>query len=112
MKLNKKTFIIIFCFIISIFMVGCGDDSSSNFNVGEKITLSADAPVCSSKDNVDKMINYLQNKNEQAIEDMENNGEAKVIPQGSDVTIVKLGTVIEIEDSDGQDWYIPSQSLK
>ncbi|ADK14742.1 hypothetical protein [Clostridium ljungdahlii] len=87
-------------------------NKSTDFKEGEEITLSEDASVCSSKDNVDKMINYLQNKNEQAIENMENKGEAKVIPKGSNITIVKLGIVVEIEDSNGQDWYAPYEVFK
>ena len=87
-------------------------NTSKDFKEGEEITLSSDASVCSSRDNVDKMINYVQNKNEQAIENMENKGESKVIPKGSNITIVKLGIVVEIEDSNGQNWYAPYEVFK
>lgn len=112
-KIGITSGVIIVLIFIAIFMVGCSDnDNSYNFSVGEKITLTEDAPVCSSEENVDKMINFVKNKNEDAIENMEKNNEAKVISKGEEVTIIKLGIVIEIEDSDGQDWYLPCEGLK
>ncbi|WPC42983.1 hypothetical protein [Clostridium sp. JS66] len=88
------------------------NSNSTNIESGKEITLSADAPVCSSADNVDKMINYVKNKNEQAIENMESRGESKVIPKGSKVTVVKTGIVDEIEDKNGEHWYAPHEILK
>ncbi|WP_035290923.1 hypothetical protein [Clostridium sp. KNHs214] len=107
--------IILSCFMFFT-LVGCGNNSSTtnsniNYNSGEEITLAEDAPCCSSKSNVDKMIDYVRENNKNAQDRMLSNGEAKVIPKGSKVTIVSLGIVVEIETEDGESWFAPCESI-
>lgn len=89
------------------------DNNSAQIESGKEITLKKDAPVCSSKKNVDLMIDYVKNKNETAIELMEQNGEAKVIPAGTKITIVDSGILVtEIEDESGDHWFAPYETFE
>ena len=54
---------------------------TSNLQSGQEITLKDSIWVCSSKDNVDRLIDYSKNKNQDAISQMEINGEMKTIGQ-------------------------------
>lgn len=107
----KKVFsALLICFAI-LSLIGCGD-SSSYATTGQSITLSQDTPVCSSKENVNKMISYVQNNNNDGASEMEKNGEATVLPAGTKVNIVKSGIVTEIETESGEKWFAPNEVIK
>lgn len=110
--MKRLTIILLLVFSI-FFLVGCGSDSaSSTLKDGQSITLSDVTPVCSSKDNVDKLISYMQQKNNSGIKSMYINGEVKDLPKGSRVNVVNTGIVTEIETSDGSHWYGPMELFK
>lgn len=115
MKKNKKIILLVLMSILSIFIfVGCGDTETSSSNSdnlvnirdGQEITLSEMIIVCSSKDNVDHMLDYVSEENQTAINRMFLNGEAKYIQEGEKVTIVDAGfSVTEIQDENGETWF-------
>lgn len=114
--MKKIIMIIISCFMV-FSLIGCGDSSSSsssssNLTSGKRITLSDDAPVCSSKENVDKMISFVQNNNSKGQQEMIQRGEATILPKGTEVNIVKSGIVIEIETQNGTRWFAPEEAIK
>ncbi|NFE72564.1 hypothetical protein FC758_01295 [Clostridium botulinum] len=104
-------------FISGIFLVsfaGCGGNSSSKTTLhsGESLTLSKDAPVCSSKENVKKMISFINEKNDDGQNRMISNGEAKILSKGTKVDIVKIGATVEMETSDNKKWFAPIEVVK
>lgn len=115
MKKNKFLKAVLLCLSIILCMgvlMGCGDDSSStssSLTSGKRITLSDDAPVCSSKENVDKMIDYIRENNSAGKQEMINRGDATILPKGTEINIVKGGIVVEIETKDGTTWFAPKE---
>lgn len=111
----KKIFLVILSCFIVFSLMGCGDSdtsSSSNLSSGQSITLSDDTPTCSSKENVDKMIDFVQNKNSAGEQGMLDRGEAKILPKGTKVNIIKVGTVVEMEDENGTKYFAPEEAVK
>jgi hypothetical protein len=80
--------------------------------IGQSIILSDDTPVCSSKDNVDKMISYVKNKNTSATQGMMLRGEADILSKGTKINVVKIGTITQIETDSGATWYTIKEMLK
>jgi hypothetical protein len=109
----KKTFIL-FLIGLSLILVGCGSNSvsSSNLKNGQSIILPSDTPVASSKENVDKIISYVKNKNGSALNNMELQGDATVLSKGTKVNVVKVGIVTEIETEQGIHWFAPIENFK
>jgi hypothetical protein len=57
----RKILSILITLMFTIVLISCGDSSSkTSLHSGQSITLSKDAPVCSSKENVDKMMNFVK----------------------------------------------------
>lgn len=106
---KKNIILILVTLLFSIMLIACGGSSLSS---GQRITLSSDTPVCSSKDNVDKVINFVNQNNEQGLEEMESSGEACTLPAGTEVNIIKTGIVIEIETSSGSHYFAPKEVIK
>lgn len=102
--------IILTCFIFCL--VGCSTDSSTDYTSGDRIVLSYDAPVCSTKDNVDKMINYISKNNEEGQNEMIERGEATILPKGTEVNIVKNGIIVEIQTKSGNEYFAPFEAIK
>lgn len=121
MKKNKRIILLVLMSLLSLFVfVGCGDtettsSSSDNFvdiRDGQEITLSEMIIVCSSKDNVDHMLDYVSEENQTAINRMFLDGEAKYIQEGEKVTIVDTGfSVTEIQDANGETWFTIKDSF-
>ncbi|NFS07349.1 hypothetical protein FDE99_06195 [Clostridium botulinum] len=117
MKKKKFFKMVLLClsFILCLgLFVGCGDEddssstsSSSSLSSGERITLSEEAVVCSSKENVDKMIDYIREKNSAGKQEMYERGDATILPKGTEVNVVKVGIVTEVETENGTTWYAP-----
>ncbi|MGU9539185.1 hypothetical protein ACQX0N_09415 [Clostridium tepidum] len=116
MKKKNLFKMVLLCLSIILCMglfVGCGESeeesssTSSNLSSGERITLSEDALVCSSKKNVDKMIDYIHEKNSAGKQEMYERGDATILPKGTEVNIVKVGIVTEVETENGQTWFAP-----
>ncbi|ENK1242979.1 hypothetical protein AB2063_001107 [Clostridium botulinum] len=117
MKKNKFFKMVLLCLSIVLCMgvfVGCGDEdessstsSTSNLSSGERITLSEEAVVCSSKENVDKLIDYIREENSAGKQEMYERGDAITLPQGTEVNIVKVGIVTEVETENGSTWFAP-----
>ncbi|NFT02951.1 hypothetical protein FDF18_06465 [Clostridium sporogenes] len=117
MKKNKFFKMVLLCLSIVLCMgvfVGCGDEdessstsSTSNLSSGERITLSEEAVVCSSKENVDKLIDYIREENSAGKQEMYERGDAITLPQGTEVNIVKVGIVTEVETGNGETWFAP-----
>lgn len=117
MKKKKILKAVLLCLSIILCMglfVGCGDEdessstsSTSNLSSGERITLKDDAFVCSSKENVDKLIDYIREKNSSGEQEMIDRGEVITLTKGTEVNIVKVGIVTEIETGNGEKWFAP-----
>lgn len=88
-------------------------DTSGEIESGKEVILKQDTPVCSSKKNVDTMINYVSNHNNNGINTMIQSGEAEVLPAGSKVNVVDAGILTtEIQDEYGQHWFTPRDTLQ
>ena len=110
--MEKKNFIllsILFCFVF--LLASCGENSSSDTNLknGQRLTLKEDTPVATSKDGVDKIIDYENQKNEKGLDDMEANGETTVLSKGTEVNVVDVGITTEVQTDDGTDYYAPEE---
>jgi len=106
----------LFMFLLLIFTVFllAGSASSSSPSIlqnGQSITLSNKTPVCSSKQNVDKLLFYLNQKNDSGVQSMYNGGEVKDLPKGTKVNVVNIGLVTEVETS-GTHWFAPMELFK
>lgn len=86
--------------------------TGTSFSNGQSIILSADTPVCSSKENVDKLINYVREKNNSAVNTMYARGEVKDLPKGTKVNVIKAGIVTEVETENGTHWFAPMELFK
>ena len=93
-----------------MFFGSCGGGSTP-YSSGDKYTLTADAPVCNSKKNVDKMINFVAQHNSEGQQSMFAKGEATIISKGTTVNIIKTGIVVEIEVGK-QRYYAPKEAIK
>jgi len=97
--------------LLSVAMLsGCGGVNTSLTN-GQQLTLTSNTPVGSSKEDVDKIINYVKANNESGLEEMESTGDARVLPAGTTVTIVKIGIVTEIKTKNGGQYFAPIEVL-
>lgn len=101
---NIGIILIIILFIVVIFS-GCGDDSSNsskqlNIKEGQRITISEDTLACTSEDYVKQLDNYSNANNKQGMTDMQNNGEAVVIPSGTDANVVKIMVTSDLVELD------------
>ena len=113
----KKIISIFISFIISLSFISCGSSSSSSsttLHTGQSLALSKDAPVCSSKENVDKMINFVKEKNSSGQDQMLARGEAKILPKGTQVNVISISAtlVVEVETQDGKKWFAPDSAFK
>lgn len=99
---------------ISSFSHSSSSSSSSSElpQSGQSITLSDVTPVCSSKENLDKLLSYIREKNNSGIQSMYSRGEVKDLQKGTKVNVTKAGIVTEIETSGGQKWYAPMEAIK
>lgn len=106
-------------------LAGCGSSQSSSSpssssssssssipQTGQSITLSDVTPVCSSKENVDKLLSYLREKNDSGLKSMYSRGEVKDLPKGTKVNVVKMGLVTEVETASGTHWFAPMEMFK
>lgn len=95
--------------VLIIRVIGCSGSNSSSTDLksGQSLKLSENALVCSSKDNVDKIISYINNDNQEAIQNMHLRGEATVLKSGTTIDIIKVGIVTEIETQNGERWFAP-----
>jgi hypothetical protein len=105
--MRKKLLLVSLITIIIFLFTAC-----SSLNAGQKITLTAECPCCTSEDNVDKMINFVEAKNNDGAQEMINNGEAVILPEGVEVNVIKVGTIVELEAGDGQHLFTTSNSIK
>ena len=108
---------IISLFISCIFLstlIGCENSSrsKSTLNSGQSLKLSDYALVCSSKDNLDEMLLFINQKNDDAQNQMIASGKAKILPKGTKVNIISIGTNVEIETSDNEKWFAPMEVVK
>lgn len=112
--MKKWLVLLVFLFSMSFVLIGCSSSSSySGLSNGQSITLSKDAPVASTKGNVDKIISYLRNNNGSAIHQMELDGEAKTLKQGTKINIINAGTITEVEVvNTGEHWFAPNEIFK
>lgn len=99
----KKIFSIAILVISTFIFVGCGDDevsTNSKYTMpkeGSSVTLDEEAVVLTSKKNVEKFIDFLQEKNTTARDKMFTDGEARTIKKGEKVDIIDSGTVVELK---------------
>lgn len=120
MKKKKFFKMVLLCLSIILCLgifVGCGDEeesssTSSSLNSGERITLSDDVPACSSKENVDKMIDYIKEENSAGKQEMISRGDAIILPKGTEVNIVKVGIIVEVETENGETWFTPIEAFE
>lgn len=115
--MKKKRFIKIIILIsmlfIGIMFVGCdnssSNDSSKQLNIkeGQRITISEDTLACISEDYVKQLDNYSNTDNKQGMTDMQNDGEAVIIPAGTDVNVVRIMVTSDLVELDvgGQTLY-------
>lgn len=86
--------------------------TNSSYSSGDRITLSDDAPVCTSKENVRKMISYVQKGNKAGQEEMLKRGQATILYKGTEINIIKSGTITEIETKSGLKYFAPREAIK
>lgn len=79
---------------------------------GQSISLNKDILVCSSKDNLDKLISFISQKNNDGQNQMLASGEAKILSKGTKVNIIKAGITVEMETSDNKKWFAPMEAIK
>ncbi|MBW9157811.1 hypothetical protein G9F71_013630 [Clostridium sp. FP2] len=65
--------------------------SSSDLRSGQTITLKSALPVCTTKENLERLDNIMREKNETSKTNMFNNGEVIVINSGNNIEIVDVG---------------------
>lgn len=99
----KRYITMLLSLLLTLSLVSCSGDSKSGSSKatmpkeGSSVTLDNDSVVLTSKKNVDKVIDFVQAKNNTAIDRMFSNGEAITIKKGEKVDIIDSGTVVEIE---------------
>lgn len=112
----KRILSIILVSIIMIFsLVGCDDTSSSSnssLHSGQRLKLSQEGLFCSSKENVDKMLDYMDQKNSKGQNEMISQRKAIVLPKDTEINIRHIGMVTEIETANGEKWFAPSETIK
>jgi len=113
----RITKILISCLFI-LTLVGCGNVSSSGTSAkstlhsGQSVTLSNNTLVCSSKDNLSKMLSFMREKNEDGQNQMLLNGQATILSKGTKVNVISTGMTVEIETSDNKKWVVPMELVK
>ena len=117
----KKIINILLLVIFAFSLVGCGEDTStsttsvSNIKPGQNITLSESTIVLTSQDAISELDNYSSNNNQSGQQDMISNGEAVVLPAGTQINVVKLvGMALDEAEIDvsGAKYYTHSGLLK
>jgi len=110
----KKIISILICCVFLLMFTGCdsGSSNKTTLHSGQSLTLSNDTPVCSSKENLDKMISFISQKNDDGENQMIASGKAKILSKGTKVNIISTGTTIEIETSDNKKWFAPMEVIK
>lgn len=109
----KKVISILVSCIFSLSLIGCGDSTSSSTTLhsGQSVTLSDDTLVCSSKENEDKLLSYIREKNTNGENQMLLNGQATILKKGTKVNVTSVGITTEIEVS-SKKWYAPMEVIK
>ena len=113
--MKKKIFIPIMLIVLVLSFIGCGDSSNSSTTyakVGSSVTLTDGGIFCSSKKNVDKMIDFISAKNKDGQNKMFSNGEAIIIEKGEKVNITDKGMAITEVEYKNQKWYAPMEVVK
>ncbi|KUO65572.1 MAG: hypothetical protein APF84_14715 [Gracilibacter sp. BRH_c7a] len=114
--MNKKRILYVtLCLILMMLVVvGCGESSSSSSadlkdGDSQSLKLIDDVLVCSSKENVEKMISYIRKSDLTAVEDMQLSGQATILKSGTIIKIIDDGNVTEIETQSGEKWFGPRE---
>lgn len=114
--MKKLICLTLMLFSLIFVLVGCGDSDdnkySSQVKIGEEITVTEDMAACKTKDDVSDFVNYVQQNNKDAENQMFENGKARIIAKGNKITIDDKGVaVFEIKDEDGNDWYAVREEI-
>lgn len=80
---------------------------------GQNIILSKNTPVCSSKDNLDKMLSFINANNNEAVNNMILKGQATILSKGTQVNVIDSGILVtEIETLSGESWFAPREVIQ
>lgn len=110
----KRIITILISCILILSLVSCGSSSSTStsskttLHSGQSITLKDDTLVCSSKNNLDKMLSFMSQKNKDGQNQMLLNGQATILSKGTKVNVTSVGITTEVE-SNGKKWYAPME---
>ncbi|MBW9154891.1 hypothetical protein [Clostridium tagluense] len=106
-------------FIIIVALVSTKSDknitttsSSSDLKSGQNISLTADLPACTSKENLNNLNNYMMQKNEDAKNKMLSSGEVIVISSAEKIDIVDLGALTTKINYNENEYYVNTDFIK
>jgi len=113
---NKKITSILLVFVCVLFLSACGDsnsDSSAIPSIGESVTLSQQTLCGTSKENLDKALSFISEKNSSGLDGMIADGECFEIPKDTKVNVIGYkGATLEIETPSGQSGYTVVEAVK
>lgn len=80
---------------------------------GQSIVLNKDELVCSSKENLDKLLSFINQKNKDGENQMLLNGQATFLRKGTKLNVIDGGiAVTEIETSTGEHWFTTRETIQ
>lgn len=87
--------------------------NDKNLRSGQSIVLNKNILVCSSKDNLDKMLSFMSAKNEDGQNQMLLNGQATILSKGTKVNVIDAGiAVTKIETLNSETWFAPREMIE
>lgn len=85
--------------------------SKTTLHSGQSVTLSDGTLVCSSKENLSKMLSFMREKNKDGQNQMLINGQTTILSKGTKVNVINTGITAEIEVN-GEKWFAPYELIK
>ncbi|MBU3114339.1 hypothetical protein [Clostridium lacusfryxellense] len=112
---NKKVISILLVGICVIFLAACSNSNSDSSipSIGENIILSDNVLCGTSKDNLDKALSFISEKNSEGLDGMLSSGEAFEFSKGTKINIIGAKSAsFEIEDNNGKSGYTIMEAVK